>query len=287
MIRKLQAIAVLVLMSCYAVASTVSIGTASGRGDIRIDSNAVNGNATLFNGSVIETGQGGADVRLPGTAITFSQNSRATLYRDRMVLEQGKTEFTSSSPFKIQADAVRVTPTTRDARWTVSVKSGNTVEVAALSGEVGVTNEQGVLLASILPGRALSFASQKDATSGQFTGTGDLSMCDGHLMLTIPSTGVKYEVEVTGAHHHKLGNNQTVTGTLDPNQVPACGAASVIVSSSWPVAAGLGGGAGGAVAAGGISHGALALIIGGIVVAGVGTFIGLTVGASTPSKISQ
>jgi hypothetical protein len=46
-----------------AAADSVSIGTVSARGDFRVDSHLVSGNATLFNGSVVETGNG--DSRSP------------------------------------------------------------------------------------------------------------------------------------------------------------------------------------------------------------------------------
>ena len=74
---------------------SVSIGTVSARGDFRLDSHVVRGNATLFNGSVVETGVATADLRVgKSAAITMSTNSRGTLYSDRLVLQQGESELT-------------------------------------------------------------------------------------------------------------------------------------------------------------------------------------------------
>ena len=64
MLKKLQAVFVIFSMLSYAQAGTVVIGTASARGDMRVDSYMVKGNATLFDGSVVETGQATADLRL-------------------------------------------------------------------------------------------------------------------------------------------------------------------------------------------------------------------------------
>ncbi len=50
MFKKLQVAAVLLCLLSYAEAVTVSIGTASVRGDMRVDSYTVKGNATLFDG---------------------------------------------------------------------------------------------------------------------------------------------------------------------------------------------------------------------------------------------
>src|SRR5665213_2037084 len=109
MFRKLQVAAILLCMLSYAAAGTVSIGTASARGDLRVDSYLVKGNATLFDGSVVETGQTTANLRL--------------------------------------------TPNEPNSRGVVSLKAGNTVEVASLNGSFGVTTNHGVLLANVRPGR--------------------------------------------------------------------------------------------------------------------------------------
>ena len=51
------------------------------------------GNATLFDGSVVETSQASADLRLnKGVEITMSPASRGTLYSDHLVLQQGPSQ---------------------------------------------------------------------------------------------------------------------------------------------------------------------------------------------------
>ena len=88
MVRTIQVAAtVLSILSFTAVetvsaaaAGSISIGTASARGDFRVDSHLVRGNATLFNGSILETGTATADLRMDkGATITMSTNSRSTL----------------------------------------------------------------------------------------------------------------------------------------------------------------------------------------------------------------
>ena len=57
MLKKIEYAAILLSILGYASAENVSIGTASARGDMRVDSYVVKGNATLFDGTVVETGQ--------------------------------------------------------------------------------------------------------------------------------------------------------------------------------------------------------------------------------------
>src|SRR5664280_2661127 len=132
MFKKLQVAAILLCMLSNATAGTVSIGTASARGDMRVDSYVVKGNATLFDGSVVETGQATADLRLDkGTQITMATSSRGTLYRDRLVPQQGESELAASSSFQLEANGLHVTPNTPNSRGVVSLKAGNTVEAVS------------------------------------------------------------------------------------------------------------------------------------------------------------
>jgi hypothetical protein len=231
MFRKLQVVAALFSMLPYATAGTVSIGTASARGDMSVDNYAVKGNATLFDGSVVETGQASADLRLDkGTEITMSTSSKGTLYRDRLVLQQGKSELTASGPFLVEANGLRVTSNEPNSHGVVSMSAGNTVQVAALNGSFGVTNDHGVLLASVHPGRVVSFSIQAGAPPMSFEGVGMVSNENGHYYLTL-DTGEKYEI--TGKDFKKYeGEKVVVSGTVQIAATQPGGASSLVSVSS-------------------------------------------------------
>lgn len=284
MLRKLQALAVLSCMLSYAAAGTASIGTASARGDLRVDSYTVKGNATLFEGSVVETGQATADLRLnKGTEITMSTGSRGTLHSDRLVLQQGEGELSANSSFKIEASGLQVTPSEPNSRGVVSLKAGNRVEVAALNGSFGVTNDHGILLGSVRPGRAISFAMSaagRDNASdnpSSFSATGVISCENGHYFIATdmdPKTGVETRYELTGKDLKRyVGKKVEVVGVLVPGAIGAGGATGVVSLSTI-----------GIVGAGAIS-GTTLLIIGGVAVAaGVGIGLGVYYSnQSTPS----
>jgi hypothetical protein len=244
-------------------ADSVSIGTVSARGDFHVDSHVVHGNATLFNGSLVETGTATADLRIgKGAAITMSTNSSGTLYSDRLVLHQGDTELTAPRAFHLEVDGLRVAANGPKSQGTVSLKPGNTVQVSALSGTFNVTNDHGVALASVSPGRAMTFAFQSSAIGSAFTGTGKVSFSDGHYYLTVRDTGAKYEIK--GQNLAKLvGKEVTITGTVQ-SATAAGGALDLVdILSTKVLAAGLFGGTSGA-------------IIGGVIVAAsVGTAVGI------------
>ena len=213
MFKKLQVTVVLLCFLSYAEAGTVSIGTASARGDLRVDNYSVKGNATIFDGSVVETSHASANLRLnKGVEITMSAASRGTLYSDHIVLQQGQSELMSSGWFQVQANGLHVVPAAPHSRGLVSVKSGNTIEVASLDGSLGVSNENGVVLANILPGQSFTFAMQAGANATDFSGVGLVTFENGTYYLTTDSN-VKYILTCKDSHSF-VGDKVVVTGSL-------------------------------------------------------------------------
>ena len=221
MFKKLQVIAVMFCFLSYAEAGTVSIGTASARGDLRVDNYTVKGNATLFDGSVVETGQASADLRLnKGVEITMAAASRGTLYSDHIVLQQGQSELASATgTFQVQAKGLHVVPSSSSARGIVSMMPGNTVEVASLNGNLKVSNDRGIMLANILPGQSLSFAMQATANAEEFSGTGLVTFDNGTYYLTTDSN-VKYIITCKDPRNY-VGNKVVVTGVLQAGSTPS------------------------------------------------------------------
>ena len=227
---KLLALAVVFCTLPYASAGTTVIGTASVRGDMRVDGYRVSGDATLFDGSVVQTGQASAALHLnKGVEIKFATDSRGTLYRDRLVLQQGSSEWTPSSSFSLEASGLHVTPDEPNSKGLVSLGGALTVEVTALTGGFQVKNDNGMLLARVSPGHTMSFGAFQSGTSASnsVTVTGDVSFTGGICFLYVPGTGVVYELK--GMDFSKqFGATITVTGMIDPNAKPANGASAVI-----------------------------------------------------------
>jgi hypothetical protein len=226
--RKLQAIVLLMCTITYAVASTVSIGTVSARGDMRIDGNKVNGNATLFDGSVVETGTATADLRLAkGVQLTLSPNSRTTLHSDHLLLERGATEMSGASTFKVEANGLTVAPLESHSRAVISMKTADTMEVATLDGSFGIRNIQGDLISTVRPGRSLLFAKQTGSVHTSFSGVGTVSVDkDGYYFFFTEQGGT---FQLVGKDLKEfLGYEVKVTGTVQPGVKPVITATEVV-----------------------------------------------------------
>lgn len=255
-------------------AAPLSIGTASARGAIQVDGSSVNGNASLFDGSLIETGEVATTLHIEkGIAVKLGADSRGKVFHDRLVLEKGESEFTNLGAFQLEANTVRVSSVDSSARGVIHMKDSKTVEIAALSGGFDVKSQSGFLLGKVLPGRSLAFTFQEGGAAAPTSVTGMLTKTNGLYFLTVQGTGVIYQI--TGKDlDHFVGKNVRLTGTLDPSATPARPASAVIVLTSSSKVAAIGLGAGAATATG-MALGTKLIIAGVIVAAATGTGVGI------------
>jgi hypothetical protein len=223
-------------LSCaYAFGAADSIGTVSARGDMRVDGYSVWGNGTLFNGTAVETGQATATLRLSsGTEITMGVNSHGLVYRDHLVLMQGKSEVkTSYSPFFLEAQGLRVAPSEPNALGIVSLNPAKTVDVAAVIGEFRIVKVSDLSLAHIAPGAAMRFQSDQNVgTPGQSSISGAeglVSVDNGNYFFTTTNEE-KYEL-VSGKDLHKfVGKKVIVSGFLQASSNTS-GTTQILVTS--------------------------------------------------------
>jgi hypothetical protein len=195
--------------------------------------------------------------------------SRGTIYSDHLVLQQGQSELTaSSSAFQLEANGLRVTANEPNSRAVVSLRAGNTVEVASLNGSFGVTNDHGVLLAHVRPGRTLSFAIQEGGNPTTFSGVGIVSYENGQYYL---ETGENEKYVLTCKDMKKyVGDKVFVFATMQPSSAQTGGVPPTLCVKSIEINGGGGGGGGG-----GMSQGTKWIIAGVAVAAGVGVGVGI------------
>jgi hypothetical protein len=241
-----------------------------------LDHAAVQGNGTLFEGSLIETGRNPGTLELSnGITMRFGSDSRGKIYRDHMVLERGAGEVEARKGFHVQTGILRVASDGDGGYGRVTLHGANKVQVASVRGNLRVTNEEGVLIAALRAGSALEFEPQGGGASAPASLTGCLVKQDGHYYLTDETARVT--VELKGGRLEKLvGHKIEVTGAQVPAAVPAGSATQVIqVSDTKDAGKGCSGGAAlaaaGGAAAGGAAAGGAAGATGAAVGAAVGT----------------
>ncbi len=150
------------LAVCTALPPT--IGIASAVGTFIVNSNQVDGNANLFEGSEIRTGKASSQVFLQnGAALTLGIDSAGTIYRDHVLLQGGATKVDNMNGYSIHTATYRIEQG-QPASQAVVRLDGDMVEVAALAGSLNVFDRKGALLTHIGSGTASAF--QTGASGG-------------------------------------------------------------------------------------------------------------------------
>jgi hypothetical protein len=281
-------------------AATPVIGMASAQSGALLDNAKVSGNATVFEGSTLQS-SGYSRVHLSnGSRLDLAAGSKAQVFANHVSLEQGMSEVQSSTGFEIDARTLKIQPTSSTSIARVKLDGDKQVFVTALNSPVNVLNKDGMLVARVAPGLPLSFMPQAGAGTA-FDSTGCVLVKGGAAIL-VDSSGNQV-TEIRGLDLRKaVGNTTQVTGMTDSSATPAGGASSVVKASKATVtkkggcstvatkvgastaAAGLGAAVGaGAAGAGGAAVGAAAAgTAAGLSTAAV---VGISVAAATAAAV--
>jgi hypothetical protein len=241
----------------FLMAVPPSIGVIQSSGDFQVDGSTIRGNATLFEGSTVQTAAALSKIELSsGAEIVLAPNSRAQVYKGHL-----------------EAGTLRISPADNHTIAEIATQDSSHVSVSATQGLVDVRNGAGVLVATVHPGLALAFSTQAGGAATATKLSGCLVMKSGHYYLTDNTTGVT--VELQGPDLGKnVAHQVQLTGSMIPGATPAPGASQTVQVVTVDSVGDKCNVPGGAVAAGGgLATGAIVAIVAGVAVGG--TLIGL------------
>jgi hypothetical protein len=215
-----------------ALASSVVVGMTSSQSGVFIDDAAVGGNATLFDGSRVQT-TGFSRLQMSnGASLGLGAGSKVQVFTNRVSLESGAAEVQSSSSFAIEARSLKIVAADSGSIARVKLDGDSRVMVTAVNAPVNVLNRDGILVARVTPSLPLSFLPQAGASSA-FDMTGCVVNKAGAAIL-VGSTGM---YELRGANlKAAIGNSVHVKGTVS-SAAPAGGASQVITVTSSEITA--------------------------------------------------
>ncbi|MGA3040983.1 MAG: hypothetical protein ABSF54_09380 [Bryobacteraceae bacterium] len=250
----------------FLMAVPPSIGVIRSTGDFQVDGSKVSGNATLFEGSTVQTAAAQSKIQWSsGAQIVLEPNTRAQVYKDYL-----------------EAATLRISPADTHTVAEILTQDGNRVSVSASQGLVDVRNGAGVLVATVRPGLALAFTAQAGGASTATKMKGCLGMKNGHYFLTDQATGVTVELQGP-AVAASAGHQVEISGSMIPGATPPPGASQVVqvvTIDSVGARCNIPGGA--AVAGAGLGTGAIVAIVAGV--AAVATVVGLAAAGTFSSS---
>jgi len=179
-----------------AAAASKHIGVAVGKGDIRVDKTFVHGNATMFSGAAVETGDGVSRLLLSaGAEYLLGPRSKARVYSDRLELEVGSAELHNTNDGAFGVGSLSVRPAGSRGVLRVFRFGDGFTEIAALQGGATLYNSSGKLLASVPAGLGLAFDPQAAGALPPQRLHGRVTAKDGKYFITDCSTGESMELQ--------------------------------------------------------------------------------------------
>jgi len=219
-------------LAVCAAAAEPALGIITANGAFRLNRSTVNGNATLFDGAVIETTKIPSRLKLNnGARIGLSAASKAKVHRSRLVLETGMSEVSSLGRYEVEAGGFRIAAATRDGAGRIARKGPKAVQVAALRGALRVYDAKGLLLANVAPGTALEFEPQESGPTPPSSFLGCVLKKDGKFILYDQTTRIIVELRGSG-FQEEWGNRIQVIGTTDTTARSKVGAQVLDVTSA-------------------------------------------------------
>jgi len=212
----------------FAATSSSVIGMASTQNSsaLTLDNARVSGNATIFDGSTVDA-NGYVRMQLNnGSRLDFTAGSKGKVFSNRVSLESGMSEVQSGTGFEIDAQSLKVRPTSADAVARVKVE-GKNVFVTAVNAPVEVVSSIGIVVARVAPGKPMEFHAQTTGQLNAFEGTGCILEKSGAAVI-VNGTG-EQSLELRGADLRKfVGTEAHVTGSVDASAKPVAGALAVV-----------------------------------------------------------
>jgi hypothetical protein len=239
MLVKLQSAISLFTCGCLVslAASPSGIGVVVTSGQAQVDGAVVRGNSTLFQGNLVQAGQGTSDLMFPGGSnLLLQPGSAVRVFREYGVLDHGAAVQRGSNT--LVADGLKISSLSPQGAVFVAIQDGSRLSVAAQGGAAEVRNPSGDLVARLEPGKALSFAIQAGpqgstglpqtpptaTTTGQSPAPAGVQMTIhgilrtdhpgryGHYLLTDIPSKVTYELQGPGLDD-LVGASVEVTGS--------------------------------------------------------------------------
>jgi hypothetical protein len=288
----------LLLVGAFLSASAApdAIGIATARGGFSMDRTRVQGNATLFDGGVLETDLASSLVRLQsGSEMLLGSTSRGRIYKDRLVLEKGEGQIDKASDFRFEALGLRILPDSSGTKARVALLGTGRVVVSALAGTLRVTTAEGTLVARLEPGRALEFELQVAGAVAPFSVSGCVTAASNRLVLKDATANVSFELRGQNLEQY-TGKHVQISAVELKGVQPGEGATQVIQvtriylltgSCAVPPVAAKGSSGGAAAGKTASKAGTTKVVIAGVAIAAAagGTALGLT--GSDSASISR
>lgn len=191
-----------------------SLGFITAKGTFQLDQSKIWNNATLFDGSAVETDKTRSEIHLrDGSQIQLAPASKARFFAEHAVVEKGSMRVQAAAVYRVEARGLQIATVDANTVAGVELRSPNTVTVSVASGELKIANPAGTLVADVTAGRSVTLTPEPGGTPGFTRLSGCLLTKRSSAFLVDQASNVTFQLEGGGAAS-EAGNRVEITGTL-------------------------------------------------------------------------
>jgi hypothetical protein len=141
----------LAISSAFRLSAAGTVGVASTRGTMEVNSAPVRDTANIPDGASVQTDETPGQIQLQdGVRVTLGENTSAKVYSDHLQLLQGTAQLTAGRSYSVDALGYRIEGTSKELSALVACDQ-NRILVAAIQSPVSVSKGAEVL-ARVKPG---------------------------------------------------------------------------------------------------------------------------------------
>jgi hypothetical protein len=171
------------------------IGMVASSGTFSVSGVKSTGTATVFQGDALSTDGVASKLHLAsGVDLTMAPHSSGAIYSDHINLMSGGVSGQVGGNYRVMATGLVLKPSKSGTEAEVQV-ADNRITVAIPKGQADIATAQGILVAHMMPGNAMSYQSVDSDKSVQAVGV--LTEQDGHYLVRDRFTNVVSELSGT------------------------------------------------------------------------------------------
>jgi hypothetical protein len=199
-----------------ASAATPSLGFVTTEGSFQLDQSKIWGTATLFEGSVVETGAAPVEVHLSGgSEVELAAGSRVRFFDGRAVIEKGALRLDTPAPYRVEAHTFRIASGAAHTVAALRLEGPAGLAASASNGLLQIANGDGTRLADVSAGKAVTLTPQIGAPTGLTKLSGCVEPGKQSLVLTDQASNIAFALVGKGIEA-QAGNRVEITGTSRP-----------------------------------------------------------------------
>ena len=195
-------------------AASSTLGFITVQGTFQLDKSRIWGNATLLDGSAVETDKTRSEIHLQnGSQIQLAPASKARFFAGHAMVEKGSMRIQAAAAYRVEARGLQIATVDDNTRAGVALQGADGITVSVASGELTIANPAGTLVADVTAGKSVTLTPEPGGTPGFTRLTGCLLTRKSSAFLVDQASSITFQLEGGGASS-EAGNRVEITGTL-------------------------------------------------------------------------